>query len=71
MTAQLQSGLSHSHNMGYETLTIEQLRNNEAIMSEANRILASHISQVPPINPLSDMGHTLGTLCWKQLGEFS
>ena len=62
MTAQLQSGLGHSHNMGYENLTIEQLRNNAVIMSEANRILASHTSQVPPLNPLSGMGQTLGTL---------
>ena len=62
MTAQLQSGLGHSHNMGYENLTMEQLRSNAAIVSEANRILANHTSTVPPLNPLSGMGQALGTL---------
>ena len=62
LTAQLQSGLGHSHNLGYESLTMDQLRNNAAVVSEANRILANATHQVPPLNPLSGMGQALGTL---------
>ena len=60
LSSHLQSGLQD--NFGYSGLNIEQLRSNTAVVSEANRVLASSTAGVPPLNPhpLTGMGAALG-----------
>ena len=53
----LQSGLGHDHNSGYNGLTMEQLRPNPTVVSEANLVLAGITTAVPP---LSGMGAAMG-----------
>ena len=53
----LQSGLGHDHNSGYNGLTMEQLRRNPTVVSEANLVLAGITTAVPP---LSGMGAAMG-----------
>ena len=62
LSSHLQSGLGHNHNFGYSGLTMDQLRNNPAVVSDANRLLATSTHNVPPLNPLAGMGQALGTL---------
>lgn len=62
LTAALQSGLGHHHNYGYGGLTMENLRSNPALVSQAADVLAAATQQVPPLNPLQGMGQALGTL---------
>ena len=56
LNAQLSSGIGHRHNMGYEALTINQLRADQNVSGNANRLLNSAVQNVPPLNPLNDMG---------------
>ena len=58
LSSHLQSGLQN--NFGYTGLNMEQLRSNPAVVSEANRVLASATVGVPPLNPLT--GAALGML---------
>lgn len=62
LSSHLQSGLGHNHNFGYTGLTMDQLRNDAVVVSDANRLLAASTHNVPPLNPLSGMGQALGTL---------
>ena len=55
LNAQLSSGLGHSHNMGYEALTINQLRADQNISGNANLMLNNTVQSVPPLNPLSGL----------------
>ena len=62
LSAQLQSGLGHQHNLGYTSLTMDQLRADQDVLNRANRMLADSTRGVAPLNPLDGMGSALGTL---------
>ena len=62
LASQLQTGLGHHHNFGYQALTMDQLRSDQAVLAEANRLLANSNRNVPPLNPLAGMGEAMGTL---------
>ena len=64
LSAALQAGLGHSHNYGYTGLTMDQLRSDPVIASQAAAILSTATQNVPPLNPnpLSGMGAALGNL---------
>ena len=61
LTASLQTGLGQNP---YTGLTMEHLRSNPALVSQAAAILASATQQVPPLNPnpLDGMGASLRSL---------
>ena len=59
LTADLHTSLGQS-NYGYSGLTIDQLRANPAIATEAAALLANATRDVPSLNPLSGMGAALG-----------
>ena len=69
LASHLQSGLGHQHNFGYNGLTMDQLRSNPGVVSEANRLLATTTSAVPPLNPLEGMGMDLGRLGAHRQGQ--
>jgi hypothetical protein len=60
LTAALQGGLGHLNNYGYTGLTIDQLRANPGIASQAAAVLSAATQDVPPLNPLLGMGVALG-----------
>ena len=60
LTAALQGGLGHLNNYGYTGLTIDQLRANPGIASQAASVLSAATQDVPPLNPLLGMGAALG-----------
>ena len=60
LTSHLNTGLGHNHNLGYQALTMDQLRSNPHLLNEANNLLNVSTLEVPPLNPLSGMGATLG-----------
>jgi hypothetical protein len=60
LTAALQGGLGHLNNYGYSGLTIDQLRANPGISSQAVAALSAATQDVPPLNPLLGMGVALG-----------
>jgi hypothetical protein len=62
LSAALQAGLGMQHNYGYSGLTMDNLRSNPGIASQAAAVLASATQGVPPLNPLAGMGAALGTL---------
>ena len=61
LAADLQAGLGHA-NHGYSGLTMDRLRSDPAIVSQANAVLNASTQNVPPLNPLAGMGAALGTL---------
>ena len=58
LSSHLQTGLGHQHNLGYQALTMDQLRSDQAVVAQANRLLASSTSSVPPLNPMFGLGGT-------------
>jgi len=62
LAADLQSGLGQTHNYGYSGLTIDSLRSNLELVSQANRLLAAATSNVPPLNPVLGMEGDAGSL---------
>ena len=63
LTADLQSGLGQIHNFGYSGLTIDSLRSNPGLVSQANQMLTATTQNVPPLNPvLGGMEAATGTL---------
>ena len=56
MSAALQSGLGHQHNYGYTGLTMDNLRQNPAMVAQAASVLNNATQNVPPLNPLDGMG---------------
>lgn len=60
LNSHLSTGLGHSHNLGYQPLTMEQLRGNLGVTVEADRMLQQGISNVPPLNPIAGMTGTVG-----------
>ena len=61
LNSHLSTGLGHSHNLGYQSLTMEQLRSNLGVTVEADRMLQQGISNVPPLNPTAGMTRTVGS----------
>ena len=59
LSAALQAGLGHRDNYGYSGLTMDQLRSNTGITTEAASMLASATRDVHPLNPLAGMGQAL------------
>ena len=53
LNSHLSSGLGYNHNFGYQPLTMEQLRRDDRITSEADRLLQQGVNNVPPLNPLA------------------
>ena len=62
LSSHLQAGLGHQHNFGYQGITMNDLRSNQAMVTEANRVLANSTLNVPPLNPLAGMGVAIGNL---------
>ena len=62
LNSHLNTGLGHNHNMGYHALTMDQLRSNPHLLSEANNLLNVNTQEVPPLNPLTGMGAALGAI---------
>ena len=62
LTSALQAGLGHQSNYGYGGLTIDQLRANPAIATEAAAVLDNATRQVP---------HSTHSLAWAQLLGYS
>ena len=56
LTAALQAGLGHTNNYGYTGLTMDQLRSDPAIVSQAAAMLSSATHNVPPLNPQYGLG---------------
>ena len=51
LSSALQSGLGHTHNYGYNGLTMEQLRGIPAINAAGNALLSSSTQNIAPLNP--------------------
>ena len=64
LSAALQSGLGQSHNYGYTGLTMDNLRSNPVIVTQAASVLSNATQNIPPLNPnpLLGMGAALGNL---------
>ena len=60
LNSHLSTGLGFDHNLGYQQLTMEQLRRDPRVLTEADRLLQTGTQNVPPLNPLSGMGAALG-----------
>ena len=60
LNAALQSGLGQPGH-GYNGLTMENLRSNQQIVSQAANILANATQSVPPLNPAAFLGATAAT----------
>ena len=71
LQAALQTGLGHHHNYGYNGLTMDNLRSNPGLVSQATDVLAAATQDVPPLNPhpLHGMGQALGTLQANQVSQ--
>ena len=50
LQSHLNSGLGHQHNLGYQPLTMDQLRSNSHVVADANRMLHENVQNVPPLN---------------------
>ena len=61
LNSHLNSGLGHSHNLGYQPLTLDQLRRDPTTVANAESMLQREISDVAPLNPLASMGNSIGT----------
>ena len=61
LSSHLNTGLGHQHNLGYQPLTINQLRSNPAVAVEADRMLQAGIQSVPPLNPTPGLSFTDST----------
>ena len=53
LNSHLSSGLGYNHNLGYQPLTMEQLRNDNRVVLEADRLLQQGVNNVHPLNPLA------------------
>ena len=60
LTSHLSTGLGHTHNLGYQALTMDQLRRDPNLLAEANRLLNNTTQNIPPLNPLAGMGAAMG-----------
>ena len=60
LNSHLNSRLGHSHNLGYQPLTLEQLRRDPATSSNAEVLLQHEIRNVAPLNPSGAMGNLSG-----------
>lgn len=60
LNSHLNTGLGHQHNLGYQALTMDQLRSNPNLLANANQLLTESVHGVPPLNPLAGMGAALG-----------
>ena len=49
LTSALQSGLGHNHNYGYSALTIDQLRRDPVLVTQAANVLGEATRNVPPL----------------------
>ena len=47
MSSHLSTGLGFDHNLGYQQLTMEQLRNDTRVLIEADRMLQDGTQNVP------------------------
>ena len=59
-SSHLSTGLGFDHNLGYQQLTMEQLRNNTWVLIQADRMLQNGTQNEPLLNPLTGMGAALG-----------
>ena len=66
LTAALQTGLGHHHNYGYSGLTMDSLRSNPGLVSQAADVLAAATQNVPP---LQGMGQAVGSLQTNQVSQ--
>ena len=55
LNTHLSTGLGYNHNLGYQPLTMDQLRSNQGVTVEADRMLQEGIRNVPPLNPIAGM----------------
>ena len=51
LNSQLNSGLGHIHNLGYQPLTLDQLRKGPATSANADILLHQEVRNVAPLNP--------------------
>ena len=60
LNSQLSTGLGFDHNLGYQRLTMDQLRSDPRVLGDADRLLQNGTQNVHPLNPLNGMGTALG-----------
>ena len=60
LNSHLSTGLGYNHNLGYQPLTMDQLRGNIGVTVEADRMLQQGIRNVPPLNPVAGMAGAVG-----------
>ena len=56
LNSHLSAGLGYTHNFGYQPLTMEQLRSDNRVSLEADRLLQQGVNNVHPLNPLTTSG---------------
>ena len=61
LNSHLNTGLGQNHNLGYEPLTLEQLRRDPRTAHSAELLLQQEVRNIAPLNPLSGMGQSSGT----------
>ena len=69
LASHLQGGVGHIQDPNYQGLTMDQLRADQTVLQEANRLLSNSTQGVAPLNPLTGMGEFMGTLRGNQAGQ--